>query len=84
MATIQGTVQYIAIEDNYCCLSINTGTGTSYAMLWSFFVETPTAAQKVTHNQWLNIARDALLNGKNIYITTDAGDSLATFVRLDV
>lgn len=83
MATYTGTLKYIAIEDGYCCLSINTGTSTSYALLWSFSTGIPTAAQKVVHNQWLNLCRDAILNGKTIAVTTSSTSSLATFVRLD-
>ena len=83
MATISGTLNYILVEDNYCCVSVATTTGTSYATLWSFFVETPTAAAKVTHNQWLNVCRDALLNTKDVTITTDSGDSLVTSIRIN-
>ncbi|MCO6490711.1 MAG: S8 family serine peptidase [Phaeodactylibacter sp.] len=58
------------------------GYGTSYFLLWPYTSGPPTAAQRVLHNQWLSLARDAINHNNDVSVTHNNGSSQATSVQM--
>lgn len=85
MATTNGTVKSIYVTEDWGCVNVETAPGSvSIKLLWSnFSTPTYTAEDRIRHNQWLSLARDAFSSGGTIEIVHDNGSSLATGVRIE-
>ena len=82
MASTSGTVNHIYINSQWGCVNLATGSGDTLLLLWSYSSDTPTAEERILHNQWLSLARDAFANSNSIEVEHDSGSALATSVRL--
>ncbi len=73
-------MDYITANEVWSCVGL---AGGAIMLLWSYAADTPTAEQRILHNQWLALTRDALANARTIEFTHNTGSALATQVRID-
>jgi hypothetical protein len=52
-------------------------------LLWSYESDPPTAEQRILHNQWLALSRDAFASAKTVQVFHNTGSALAIGVRIE-
>ncbi len=83
MPNESGSVERIFVNDSLCCVTINKSDGSnSVLLLWSYFSQDDTAANRLLHGSYLAMAREALLHNRTLEVSHSSGSALANAVIL--
>ncbi len=74
-----GKIDKISLDYDYCFVSLDTG---GVYHLWSYFVQDDDAKSRVTHGQFLAIARDAINNGHDCIIYYPSSSSIIDGIEI--
>lgn len=85
MATQTGRVSKITVSESLdaACVNILDSSFTNHLyMLWSYPTSDTSAEARIVHGMFLSIARDALVNDKDVTVTHNSGSSLITTIDI--
>lgn len=85
MATQTGRVSKITVSESpdKACVTIRDSSSTNhFYMLWSYPTSETSAEARIVHGMFLSIARDALVNNKDVTVTHNSGSSLITAIDI--
>ena len=85
MATTVGKIENITVTEQKCCVRVleTAATGSSFMLLWSYFVQDDNAKNRLTHGMYLSLARDAWLNNRTVTFSHASGSAIVTQVQVE-
>ena len=85
MPSQTGRVSRITVSESLdaACVNILDSSLTNHLfMLWSYPTSDTSAEARIVHGMFLSIARDALVNAKDVTITHASGSSLVATIEI--
>ena len=85
MAETKGRIDNINVFDGFCCVRVleTAGGDSTTVLLWSYFAQAPSAADRLLHGQFLSLTRDALTHNRIVTFNHPDDSAIITSMMVE-
>jgi len=84
MPIVNGKVERIYVDPNFCCVTVRTApTKQTLMLLWSYLAQTDNASNRLLHGSYLSLVREAAVGGQEVALSHTTGSALVNSVAFN-